>query len=447
MDNSSFDRLRFLSKDLNTLTGEINALLDEGIVKEPLEEKLLTGLRPLMGIVWYLYTCITGWFLFLLALSVWILYRFSLWQNDPHQILSPLYRVLLPALILLIPIIFLVFSLRSLIVLREFNRFLTLFKTERKRRIEKALRSGELDRVKQLLQRDPTIIESINFEENTLVHKAVSTGFVEFLKILLESGFSASMKDRSGSSPLHLAAGKGFLEAASMLISYGAQPNEKDGDGRTPLHLASRNGHKEIVELLLSKKADVNIKDPYGDTPLLFILHNKLDPALAEISLMLIERGADVSVRNVEGQTALHLAADQGFNKTVRMLIARKVELDSVDGSGCTPLHRAVQRGNLPALEALISNGADINARVDMRITSAFGSWTALHFAASRGYYSTVELLLNKGADVNSRTDERSMPSGGYTPLRIALELCGNDQEHQIYHDISRLLKEYGGIE
>ena len=44
--------------------------------------------------------------------------------------------------------------------------------------------------------------------------------------------------------------------------------NPQDIKGWTPLHQAARNGHKEIAELLIAKGADVNVKNEDGETPL-----------------------------------------------------------------------------------------------------------------------------------------------------------------------------------
>lgn len=442
-----FDRLKSLSKALNELTEELNSLLDEAIVKEPLDEKLIHTLKPLRGIIWYLYLSICGWFLFLFVSFIWTLYQFSIWQDSQVPMVQLHLRILLPSILIGVTIFFLTYSLKAITALSEFRKFLIEFKAERKSRIESAMQSGKLEKVRELFLTDPTIIDAINTKRNTLIHKATSSGRLELLEFLLSYGFPASPRDESNSTPLHIAASRGFKEIVQILLSYGADINEKDANARTPLHLAAKNGHKEVVEFLISKNADINSRDIFKDTPLSSILHNQLSPEIAELSLLLIHLGSEVNTKNNESQTPLHLAAEQGYHKTVKLLIAKGAEINIKDNAGCTPLHRAVQRGNIPVMETLLSNGADINAQTGIVESSIFSAWTALHFAVSRGYYGVVELLLRKGADVNLKTHEKSIPFGGYTPLRIALESWKDDDEHQIYKDIADLLSSHGGIQ
>ncbi|MNK22270.1 Ankyrin repeats (3 copies) [compost metagenome] len=68
-------------------------------------------------------------------------------------------------------------------------------------------------------------------------------------------------------TPLGLAIAKGDLETAKKLIEYGAAINEKS-NGMTPLMIAARYNKVEIVKLLLEKGADVKVKDEKGITAL-----------------------------------------------------------------------------------------------------------------------------------------------------------------------------------
>ncbi len=79
----------------------------------------------------------------------------------------------------------------------------------------------------------------------------------------------------------------------------------------------------------------------------------------------LIERGADVNVRNHKGQTALHCAAKAGFGDIVALLLGSGAEPDAVDNAGETPLAAALRstvkdKAKLrAAVQALVAAGAD----------------------------------------------------------------------------------------
>ena len=53
-----------------------------------------------------------------------------------------------------------------------------------------------------------------------------------------------------------------------MLIAKGADINAKSRDGSTPLHSAAFLGHTEIAELLIQKGAEVNLKNYRDETAL-----------------------------------------------------------------------------------------------------------------------------------------------------------------------------------
>ncbi|KAJ7636552.1 ankyrin repeat-containing domain protein, partial [Roridomyces roridus] len=63
-------------------------------------------------------------------------------------------------------------------------------------------------------------------------------------------------------------------------------------DGNTPLHLALANGHADVAMLLIEKGADINVKDDDGSTP----LHVALAKGHADVAKLLIERGANISL-------------------------------------------------------------------------------------------------------------------------------------------------------
>jgi len=58
--------------------------------------------------------------------------------------------------------------------------------------------------------------------------------------------------------------------------------NGKDEGGRTPLHWGARRDHEDVAILLLSKGADVNVRDEDGETPVL-IARQRRDKEFVEL--------------------------------------------------------------------------------------------------------------------------------------------------------------------
>ena len=71
----------------------------------------------------------------------------------------------------------------------------------------------------------------------------------------------------------------------------------------------------------------------------------------------------------------------------------------------CTPLHVAAYCNKIEAVAALISHGADVNAREE-------DGWTPLMFASYFGNAKVVEALLDAGADkeLNNNNNNRRLP-------------------------------------
>ncbi len=84
---------------------------------------------------------------------------------------------------------------------------------------------------------------------------------------LLRAGADSSLKHESGAMPIHLAAGSNYLGAIQALIDRRPQDvDAKTNIGITPLMMAATEGHAEAVRLLLQLGADRTLKDDEGLT-------------------------------------------------------------------------------------------------------------------------------------------------------------------------------------
>ncbi len=77
----------------------------------------------------------------------------------------------------------------------------------------------------------------------------------------------------------------------------------------------------------------------------------------------LIEKGADVDVRNWLRRTALHYAASEGNVDVAKVLIENEADVDAKDDDGWTVLHWAAWNGNVDVARVLIEKGADVDAK------------------------------------------------------------------------------------
>lgn len=279
-------------------------------------------------------------------------------------------------------------------------------------------------------------IMSVGFDINTLddygrscLHAAASGGNDDCLNLLLNSGSEMDIKDYLGRSPLHYAAASGNRQCTVSLVKAGADVNELDLMGCSPLHYAAAshtvrggdtnanldyNVEKEqeaslCLDYLLDNGANPTLKNSKG--------YSAVHYAAAYGSKQHLEMLLEVSfncLEEVESNipvSPLHLAAYYGHCEALCLLCETLVSLDVRDIEGRTALHLAAQRGFVSCVEVLLEHQASFTLKEYKR------KWTALHAAAADGQMDCLLLLVNKeqSADIIDSPDTQ-----GQTALMLA---------------------------
>ena len=118
-------------------------------------------------------------------------------------------------------------------------------------------------------------------------------------------------------SPLMLASLKGHLDLTRKLVDRGADVNKT---GWTPLHYAATNGHLEIMSLLLENHAYIDAESPNGTTPLMMAAQYGSAAAVT----LLLEAGADGSLKNQLGLTAIDFANKGNRSESAQLIAAAR---------------------------------------------------------------------------------------------------------------------------
>lgn len=119
--------------------------------------------------------------------------------------------------------------------------------------------------------------------------------------LLEDASLRVEVRTKSDESPLMLAAFKGLTEISEQLIKRGADVNKP---GWAPLHYAATGGHLAVLQLLLDNYAYIDAASPNGSTPLMMAAMY----GTASATKLLLEAGADPSIKNDLGLSALDFA-------------------------------------------------------------------------------------------------------------------------------------------
>jgi ankyrin repeat protein len=193
------------------------------------------------------------------------------------------------------------------------------------------------------------------------------------------------------------------------LLEHGADPNLAWGpDGEAPLHVAARRWDVAITELLVEHGADVSQRRIDGSTPhTLAELHGN-----SAISGWLLAHGAKDELSAVDRFIAACARADRAAAE--RMLEARPALRTELRPQHHVMLHRPAESGNAAVLETMLACGFEPDARDKDNVTP-------LHRAAMGGHPDAARVLLKFGADVNALDGMFSA-----TPLVWAVEGRGS---------------------
>ncbi|XP_028847701.1 ankyrin repeat domain-containing protein 50 [Denticeps clupeoides] len=285
-----------------------------------------------------------------------------------------------------------------------------------------ALRSaawgGHVDAVRLLLEAGAEV-DGCDSEGRTALRAAAWAGHEEILLTLLGHGAQVNLADREGRTPLIAAAFMGHKEAVAILLDAGAEVDLADGDGRTALSVAALcvpnggKGYGDVVSLLLESGANPAHRDHDGMTPLLLAAYEGQE----EVLELLLEAGADVDEcagaqnSTITTVTPLLAAASMGHHSVVNRILFWGAAVDVIDSEGRTALCLAAARGSLDVVRSLLDRGLDENHKDDL-------GWTPLHAAACEGHRSVCAVLTEKGS--MARVGEAD--AEGRTPLILAAQ-------------------------
>lgn len=114
------------------------------------------------------------------------------------------------------------------------------------------LRSNALEAIDILLKKGAKPNVTSSSKGCTPLHVAVQFGHIQTVERLLKAkNLEIDATDQQGMTALHIAISRGYEDVCRYLIDSGASINISTKQGRTCLHLAANAGSTDIVDLVI----------------------------------------------------------------------------------------------------------------------------------------------------------------------------------------------------
>jgi ankyrin repeat protein len=328
-----------------------------------------------------------------------------------------------------------------------------------------AIASARLTIIEELLEYEEVQVQhDLDHINQPLHYLIVKKGPSQLIKRFLERGADPCKVTENDATALLLATKYDHFGATFTIISHclslednddclNVLCNRPDKYGWTPLHYAVL-GKKDVPQKAAKKRTfsnredeeftlfdpepvstntftslmqcselDINSQNLFGETPLMLLCRSNHMSNLSRIQ-QLVEKGANVDLKDINGQTPLIAACMKGNKNIAKILLCAGADPNAKDEQNLSPLLAAVQdfvvdqyesrELNSKLIELLLEYNVDTNHQDNIL------GYGALHHLAKFSPVSTTLLgLIN--SMVHHKADINQKNSLGQTPLILAV--------------------------
>lgn len=320
------------------------------------------------------------------------------------------------------------------------------------------------DDIIRLLIKSGANIEGLDEYEVTPLLEAAFHGRSSSVKILLDHGADFKWKSKAGNTALMLAASSNHINEVLTFLDLGVSLSDVTDLGHNALMQSAIYGAIEVVDKLIEIGINLDLQDDEGLTALM----HAAKYGYKSMAMLLINAGAAGSIENNSGLNAININKEMS-NFMIAHLENKQV-LDAVEKSEClasnepvainkldTALIRAIRDNDIPLLESLFKQGAQIKSSTFREATEsvmclaaefcstdalakvllAHGAnvnqsssdlenetyWTPISWAIAKNNLPVIQLLVENGVDVNAICDVWNSGDPHNTPLSEAAEI------------------------
>ncbi len=241
-----------------------------------------------------------------------------------------------------------------------------------------------------------------NKRRQTALHIGVNKLHLKVVQVLLKLRAHASLQDVDGDTPIHDAITKKNQEIIQMLLNANADISICNNSGFNPIHHAALRGNLTAVRMIIDKLNEIDKvwlideKKEDGFTPLLLAcLNNHYEV----VKLLIESTKANINNKNLNQQSALHLAIDRQNYDIAKLLIENKCELNGQNKDGDSPMHCLIRNYNLIHLKKYVNekNLDDKSSR-------------QRYIESIRALKNLAFILINSGSDLELKNKQKQTP-------------------------------------
>jgi hypothetical protein len=235
----------------------------------------------------------------------------------------------------------------------------------------KACERGDINKVRQLIEADSTLVNAKGDHNKTPLHWAAEKNFSALAELLISAGADINAEVSWGMTPLQWAANMGSRNAAEVLLAHGAAP-------QLNMWCAAGLGMMDVVQSFWDSPNTLkpnagqtrsrNLGNgQWGTAPPPETYAELVSEAFyissrnghVEVARFLRDKGADINCRGFFGASGLHWAAMNGHTAMVEYLIAQGANLRMRDQQfNSTPLGWAYEGKQQEIADFLEAQGA-----------------------------------------------------------------------------------------
>ncbi len=293
--------------------------------------------------------------------------------------------------------------------------------------------SGNNKKVIELLEGgvDPNLQDN---EKNTPLLHAVKNKNIEMTKTLLEFGATPNTQNTFGDTPLIWASSNNSIEIVNLLLKHGAEVNKQNTNGSTALFWSVGNKQFEITKHLIEHGAHINLEYPSKAASLTWVKTSKWGDKEKRTDMLAITKNKKHTPYKEDGYTLLMLASNKGSKDIVELLLNNGADITLKNKNKQTALDIATQEGH-PEIVALLKNPANIKGEVKATESLAISETKKIDKnslspelfakAKEKNHDAVIKAVLNNNYDEVKKAIENGgkvnfQTTFGFTPLIVA---------------------------